>query len=112
MDLPFPRSLKNASDFNTTDSIHATDDTGYAASGTSPPAFYQANLDIHNSYRAKHKSTPPLVWDDTVASSAYSYASRCIWGHDSSNSQYGENLYAYSLDNNKAQFQATGLKAW
>lgn len=112
VDLPYPRNLKNTSDLNSTDNFQASDDTGYGASGSQPPGFYQASLSIHNNYRSQHQNTPQMVWDDTVARSAGAYASRCIWGHDPNNKQYGENLYAYSLDNDKAKFQETGLKAW
>lgn len=72
----------------------------------------QQNLDQHNYYRAKHVSTPLLEWDAAVEESARAYASRCIWGHDPANSNLGENLYAYSVDNDQAQFQLDGLKAW
>lgn len=76
------------------------------------PSNYQGNLDLHNSYRALHVDTPALTWDDTVAASAAAYAAKCVWGHDSANSQYGENLYAYSAAIDQVQFQADGLKAW
>jgi uncharacterized protein YkwD len=49
------------------------------------PADFQANLNMHNSYRAKHIDTPALVWNDTVAASAAAYAAKCIWGHDPNN---------------------------
>lgn len=47
-----------------------------------------------------------------MAASAAAYASRCVWGHDTSNTGLGENLYAYSVDDNQAQFQLDGLNAW
>lgn len=58
-----------------------------------PPADYARNLQVHNSYRARHQNTPAMQWDNIVASSAQAYANKCIWGHDSANNAYGENLY-------------------
>lgn len=53
----------------------AQDSTAYVAS--TPSTFYQANLDTHNRYRARHTNTGQLSWDDAVANSAATYASRC-----------------------------------
>ena len=62
-----------------------------------------------NAYRAKHKATPPLEWDSTLAKNAQSYAeilmrltltnsgklSDEIWVHDPKNAEnrWGENFY-------------------
>jgi hypothetical protein len=70
------------------DPDHVRDDTALIQAITEPPAVYAPNLNRHNAYRTLHTSTPPLAWDDAVAESAASYASRCIWGHDSAN-KYG-----------------------
>ena len=46
-------------------------------------------LDQHNSYRARH-GVPALSWSASVASSAQSWANRCVFEH--SRGKYGENL--------------------
>ncbi len=51
----------------------------------------QTMLSLHNKLRALHHA-PSLVWDDTLASFAESYASKCKFKH--SGSSYGENLAA------------------
>jgi hypothetical protein len=77
-----------------------------------PPTDYKGNLDLHNTYRARHQSTGPLVWDDVVAASALAYASKCLWPHDPDNNAYGENLYVSSQWTNTVTQQAAGVKAW
>lgn len=112
-DIPYLR-MRGANDTNTTDPGGNMMLQGEAViqAITDPPAMYRANLDMHNTYRAKHTNTPALAWDDVIADAAAAYASRCVWGHDSNNKQWGGNLFAYSLDGDKAQFQMAGLKAW
>ena len=63
----------------------------------------QDALDVHNSARNAVGITNDLVWDETIAQDAQSYADEMansgIWGHDSKNQggyvngSYGENLY-------------------
>lgn len=87
--------------------------TALAPMATVPaPSDYQGNLNLHNSYRAQHQSTGPLVWDDVVAASALAYASQCKWPHDPANNVYGENLYVHSQWTNTVTQQAAGIKAW
>jgi uncharacterized protein YkwD len=79
-----------------------------------PPADYARNLQLHNSYRARHQNTPAMQWDDVVARSAQDYANKCIWGHDQANNAYGENLYVTSSysDATKITQQEAGIKGW
>jgi len=53
--------------------------------------------DYINAYRAKHKS-PPLVWDDTIATFSQQWSYHLLTTNDfshSGNTQYGENLAYY-----------------
>ena len=50
-----------------------------------------------NAYRAKHQS-PPLVWDDTIATFSQEWSLQLLTNNDfshSGNNQYGENLAYY-----------------
>jgi hypothetical protein len=89
-DIPILR-MNGANDTNTTEPGGNTTYQGTALiqAITDPPAMYRANLDMHNTYRAKHADTPALAWDDTIADAAAAYASRCVWGHDPNNKQWG-----------------------
>lgn len=50
-----------------------------------------AILKAHNDARAaEHAGIPDLTWSDTLASSAFAYAQKCVWAH--SDTGYGENL--------------------
>lgn len=55
-------------------------------------SFEQTMLSIHNQDRAMH-SAQPLTWDDTLASAAQSWASKCQWEH-TPNNPYGQNIAA------------------
>lgn len=111
VDLPLLRD-NETTDANTASGTIAAAQNNANTAAAAPPSFYQPIFDLHNSFRARHVSTPAFVWNSAMASSAAAYAAKCIWGHDATNSQYGENLYAYSLDNNQAQFQLSGLTTW
>jgi hypothetical protein len=53
--------------------------------------------DYINAYRAKHQS-PPLVWDDTIATFSQQWSYHLLTTNDfshSGNTQYGENLAYY-----------------
>ena len=63
-------------------------------------------LEQHNTRRAKHPGTPPLVWDQTVADAAAAYADTCPTGHDS-DSTFGENLAWHSSADD-----STGVARW
>jgi hypothetical protein len=77
--------------------------TGSAGAGS-----FQPTLDLHNTYRRRHKA-PPLAWDATIAATAAGWASKCVWGHDGGNSKYGENLFILA----GAPFnQSSGLEIW
>lgn len=61
----------------------ATQRTVRPMAAVTPPAYYQPNLDLHNSYRSRHINTTAFYWDDVVAASAATYAAKCYWGHNS-----------------------------
>lgn len=83
---------------------------GGVTAAAAVPATYGSITTKHNTYRATHQA-PALSWDTTVAASAAAYAVRCIWGHDSSNAAYGENLYA-STSTNQAGVLDAAITAW
>jgi len=84
----------------------------------------QVLLDLHNTHRSntalgntkghpKATDMTKLVWDETIAEGAASYASRCIFAHDDSG--YGENLYAgASSDDNIDNIGKleSGIESW
>lgn len=121
MNVPFLRIPKDdgpdtaataSTDANAAAAAAAAASAGTTVTPMAAGTTYQPNLDLHNTYRALHVDTPSMVWDDTVAASALSYASKCIWAHDSAN-DYGENLYASSqTSSNLAQDQLAGVKMW
>ncbi|KAI8059950.1 CAP domain-containing protein, partial [Gilbertella persicaria] len=49
----------------------------------------QTILNVHNTFRARH-SSPPLVWNATLANFANQWTLRCQFAH--SGGPYGENL--------------------
>jgi uncharacterized protein YkwD len=44
-------------------------------------------------------SSPALNWNNTIATTAQAYSSRCIFDHDPDNKVYGENLYIGASSN-------------
>jgi uncharacterized protein YkwD len=82
---------------------------------TVPDAFqagptYQAILDKHNSYRARHQAVA-LTWSSTLASQAASYAARCNFAHDPY-ANAGENLFAVSDSSNPAGALVQAIDLW
>lgn len=63
---------------------------GYTLLPACLPAVMKGVLDLHNSYRARH-GVPALSWSSSVAATAQSHSSRCVFQH-SSGSGYGENI--------------------
>lgn len=58
--------------------------------GTPPlNTFAQTALDLHNTYRSRHRAGN-LVWNASLAASSQSWANSCVWAHSGGN--YGENL--------------------
>ncbi|KAK4695860.1 hypothetical protein P7C71_g1964, partial [Lecanoromycetidae sp. Uapishka_2] len=60
-----------------------------SAQYTSDSDFQAAILNSTNTYRTQHNATA-LVWNDTLATYAATYATKCDWGH--SHGPSGENL--------------------
>lgn len=83
--------------------------SGGAVARAEAPTLYQGILSQHNSYRAMH-SAPAMSWDTTLASSAATYASKCVWEHDPNNPA-GENLYATTSKDLAAALSAA-TKVW
>jgi hypothetical protein len=72
--------------------------------------MYQAILDKHNSYRAKHQAAA-LTWSSTLASQAASYGARCNFAHDPY-ANAGENLFAISDSRNPAGALSQAIDLW
>jgi len=75
------------------------------SSPSTPNAMQAAYLDPQNTIRSK-KGAPPLVWNNTLATFAQSWASKCQWKH--SGGPNGENLAA----GNGTFTAASGVNMW
>jgi hypothetical protein len=91
-----------------TDGSAATNDTVPDAFQAGPT--YQAILDKHNSYRARHQAVA-LTWSSTLASQAASYAANCNFAHDPY-ANAGENLFAISDSSNPAGALVQAIDLW
>jgi uncharacterized protein YkwD len=56
-----------------------------------PPAGTPVELTLHNAARFRHRDTPAMTWDASIAESAQKWASGCRFAH-SGKSGVGENL--------------------
>jgi len=70
---------------------------GATASGDPEPASQMGMTAAHNAARgrvmpAASPEIPPLMWSATIATTAQSWAERCVFEH--SGGKYGENIYA------------------
>lgn len=69
-----------------------------AAGGSGPPSggYAEKALWHHNAHRANHTDTPPLVWDESLASIAQQIGQSCNYAHDTSTGGggYGQNIAA------------------
>lgn len=74
--------------------FYTTRTYAFNASYALTPSLQQSVLDEHNRLRALHVDTPPLVWDDTLASFAQDWAAKydCSGILVHSQEPYGENL--------------------
>lgn len=72
-----------------------------------PPSLYQAMVDMHNSYRAKH-SALELLWDGLLASDIEEYASNCNMTHAS----FGELMYATNRTDSPAAALKDAVTSW
>lgn len=79
------------------DAAAAANPAGAAAAGLVTAQGVTDILAPHNTNRARHNATA-LTWDTTVATSAQTWANKCIWDHEG-NTGYGENLYWTSSQN-------------
>ncbi|GAA5826053.1 hypothetical protein JCM11251_000107 [Rhodosporidiobolus azoricus] len=69
-----------------------TTTTPAAPASTNGLNIRDVSVNEHNRFRALH-GAGPLVWDQTLADAAQSWASRCIWAHSQGAvGNYGENL--------------------
>ncbi|SMN21738.1 similar to Saccharomyces cerevisiae YJL078C PRY3 Cell wall protein with a role in mating efficiency [Maudiozyma saulgeensis] len=74
--------------------FHTTRIFAFNATYALSPSLQQSVLDEHNRLRALHVDTPPLVWDDALASFAQDWAAKydCSGILTHSQEPYGENL--------------------
>ncbi|KPV74048.1 uncharacterized protein RHOBADRAFT_16288, partial [Rhodotorula graminis WP1] len=69
-------------------------------------------LSEHNTFRALH-SAPALVWNQTLADKAASWANKCVFQHSQGAlGRYGENLAASAGSGVTVQTALSGIKAW
>lgn len=112
VDMPVPQSLPSLdTDTPAQQAAAAAATEDIMVMAAAPPSTYQGVFDRHNYFRSWH-AVPVLSWSSTLATSAANYAAKCVWGHDPSNTNQGENLYAYSSTANPAQTLMDAINAW
>jgi uncharacterized protein YkwD len=72
---------------------------GASGGGDTEPAAMAGMLEAHNAARASvmpaaSPAIPPLVWSDTVAAAAQTWANNCMFAHNTDG--YGQNIFAGS----------------
>ncbi|KAM0755915.1 PR-1-like protein [Meredithblackwellia eburnea MCA 4105] len=74
-----------------------------------PGSLEYLALKTHNDFRALHGANP-LVWSDTLAAAAQTWANKCVWQHSmGAVGPYGENLAATA---GYASTIADGINMW
>lgn len=70
-----------------------------------------AALNAHNQRRSRHGAAP-LIWDKGLEQSAFNYASRCVFKHDTNRGGQGENLFVSSDTNNEDALMLVATNGW
>ncbi|GAA5892381.1 hypothetical protein JCM8208_005807 [Rhodotorula glutinis] len=102
-----PATSSTVSKASTTTALAAA-----APSSTLGSDIRSAVLNEHNTFRALH-SAPALVWNQTLADKAASWANKCVFQHSQGAlGRYGENLAASAGSGVTVQTALSGIKAW